>query len=132
MNPTSKEPMDPDRTRARIAVISLHTSPLDQPGAGDSGGMNVYIREVAGRLARQGVEVDVFTRCGGRGVPDVEQVVPGNRVIQVQAGPCSPVPKEDLPRLLPAFLGGVIARQREEGVDYDVVHSHYWLSGWVG
>lgn len=119
-------------SRARIAVISLHTSPLDQPGTGDSGGMNVYIRAVAERLAAQGVHVDVFTRCRGRGVPEVEEVVPGSRVIQVQAGPCAPVPKEDLPRLVPAFLGGVLARERREHPGYDVVHSHYWLSGWVG
>jgi D-inositol-3-phosphate glycosyltransferase len=94
--------------------------------------MNVYIREVAERLAAQGVEVDVFTRCKGRDVPQVEEVFPGSRVIQVPAGPCSPVPKEELPGLLPAFLGGVLERERHEGVGYDVAHSHYWLSGWVG
>jgi D-inositol-3-phosphate glycosyltransferase len=115
-----------------VAVFSLHTSPLDQPGTGDSGGMNVYIRSVAERLAAQGVEVDVFTRCRGRGVPEVEEILPGHRLIQVQAGPCAPVPKEDLPRFLPAFLGSVLRRQRHDGSDYDVVHSHYWLSGWVG
>jgi D-inositol-3-phosphate glycosyltransferase len=115
-----------------VAVFSLHTSPLDQPGTGDSGGMNVYIRAVGGRLAAQGIEVDVFTRCRGRGVPEVEQILPGHRLIQIQAGPCSPVPKDDLPRFLPAFLGRVLERQRHEGTDYDVVHSHYWLSGWVG
>src|SRR5438270_3778002 len=118
--------------QARVAVFSLHTSPLDQPGTGDSGGMNVYIRAVAERLAAQGVQVDVFTRCRGRGVPDVEEVLPGHRLIQVQAGPCAPVPKDDLPRFLPAFLGSVLRRQRREGAGYDVVHSHYWLSGWVG
>ena len=121
-----------DGRRARVAVFSLHTSPLDQPGTGDSGGMNVYIRSVAERLAAQGVEIDVFTRCRGRGGQDVEQILPGHRLIQVQAGPCTPVPKEDLPRFLPAFLGNVLQRQRREGHYYDVVHSHYWLSGWVG
>jgi D-inositol-3-phosphate glycosyltransferase len=123
---------DRDGHRARVAVFSLHTSPFDQPGTGDSGGMNVYIREVAERLAAQGVEVDVFTRCRGRGVPEVEEIIPGHRLIQVQAGPCAPVPKDDLPRFLPAFLGRVLERQRHEGAGYDVVHSHYWLSGWVG
>ena len=118
--------------QARVAVFSLHTSPLDQPGTGDSGGMNVYIRTVAERLASQGVQVDVFTRCRGRGVPEVQEILPGHRLIQVQAGPCAPVPKDDLPRFLPPFLGRVLERQRHEGVDYDVVHSHYWLSGWVG
>jgi D-inositol-3-phosphate glycosyltransferase len=94
--------------------------------------MNVYIRSVAERLAAQGLDVDVFTRCRGRDAPEVEEILPGHRMIQVQAGPCAPVPKEDLPRFLPAFLGGVLERQRREGTAYDVVHSHYWLSGWVG
>ncbi|MFL5737466.1 MAG: D-inositol-3-phosphate glycosyltransferase [Actinomycetota bacterium] len=116
----------------RVAVISLHTSPLDQPGTGDSGGMNVYIRAVAERLAAQGVEVDVFTRCRGRGVPDVAEIDEGTRVIQVKAGPCAPVPKAELPRFLPPFLGGVLQRAAEDGRAYDLVHSHYWLSGWVG
>jgi D-inositol-3-phosphate glycosyltransferase len=124
--------MATDLERRRVAMVSVHTSPMDQPGTGDSGGMNVYIREVAERLADEGVAVDVFTRCAGRGVPTVEEVVPGSRVIQVQAGPCSPVPKEDLPRLVPQFLSGILEHRHREGVDYDVVHSHYWLSGWVG
>jgi D-inositol-3-phosphate glycosyltransferase len=94
--------------------------------------MNVYVREVADRLASQGVQVDVFTRCNGRGGPTVADVSDGSRLIQVHAGPCSPVPKQDLPSLLPAFLAGVLDRQRHEGNPYDVVHSHYWLSGWVG
>jgi D-inositol-3-phosphate glycosyltransferase len=120
------------RERLRVAMLSLHTSPSDQPGTGDSGGMNVYVREVADRLAAQGVRVDVFTRCNGRGGPTVTGAGDGGRLIQVHAGPCSPVPKEDLPGLLPAFLAGVLHRQRDEGTPYDVVHSHYWLSGWVG
>jgi D-inositol-3-phosphate glycosyltransferase len=119
-------------SRARIAMFSLHTSPLDQPGTGDSGGMNVFIRSVGERLAGQGIDVDVFTRCRGRNVPEVEEILPGHRLIQIQAGPCGPVPKDDLPRFLPSFLGKVLERQRHEGADYDVVHSHYWLSGWVG
>lgn len=125
-------PMTDPNGHARVAILSLHTSPLDQPGTGDSGGMNVYIRAVAERLARQGVEVDVFTRCNGRGGPDAQDISPGSRVIQIQAGPCAPVPKHDLPRFLPAFLGGVLERRRREGVEYGLIHSHYWLSGWVG
>jgi D-inositol-3-phosphate glycosyltransferase len=118
--------------RPRVAVLSFHTSPQDQPGTGDSGGMNVYIREVAERLAAQGVDVDVFTRCAGRGVPTVEQIGPGNRLIQVQSGPCGPVDKPDLPRLVPGFMNGILERQQVDGARYDVVHSHYWLSGWIG
>ena len=76
--------------------------------------------------------VDVFTRCNGRGGPAVTRGADGSRIIQVHAGPCAPVPKQDLPALLPAFLSGMLDRQREDGMRYDVVHSHYWLSGWVG
>ena len=118
--------------RSRVAVLSFHTSPQDQPGTGDSGGMNVYIREVAERLAAQGVDVDVFTRCAGRGVPTVERIGPGNRLIQVQSGPCGPVDKQELPRLVPGFVSGILERQQADGARYDVVHSHYWLSGWIG
>lgn len=116
----------------RVAVLSLHTSPLDQPGTGDSGGMNVYIREVALRLAAQGVEVDVFTRCRGRDEPEIREIAPGTKMITVKAGPCAPLPKSELPRYLPEFLGGVLGRAKADGARYDLVHTHYWLSGWVG
>jgi D-inositol-3-phosphate glycosyltransferase len=118
--------------RPRVAVVSLHTSPLDQPGTGDSGGMNVYIRAAADRLAARGLDVDVFTRCRGEDLREVEDLPTGPRIVRVKAGPCAPVPKEELPRYLPEFLGGVLRRQRLEGRRYDVVHTHYWLSGWVG
>jgi D-inositol-3-phosphate glycosyltransferase len=120
------------RTSPRVAVVSVHTSPLDQPGTGDSGGMNVYIRAVAERLAAQGVEVDLFTRRRSGDEPDVRELSPGTRMITIKAGPCTPVPKADLPRFLPEFLGGVLRRTHEDGRAYDVVHSHYWLSGWIG
>ncbi|MEW6059245.1 MAG: D-inositol-3-phosphate glycosyltransferase [Actinomycetota bacterium] len=119
-------------TQTRIAIVSMHTSPLEQPGTGDSGGMNVYIRAAAERLARQGVNIDVFTRRRGRGISEVEQLTPASRVINVMAGPRDPVPKQDLPRLLPQFLGGLLRHVRMDGRGYDLVHSHYWLSGWVG
>jgi D-inositol-3-phosphate glycosyltransferase len=117
---------------ARVAVVSLHTSPLDQPGAGDSGGMNVFIRAAAERVAAHGVGVDVFTRCRGGDLPEVEPLGGGSRLIRVKAGPCAPVPKDQLPRYLPEFLGGVLRRGRLEDAPYDLVHSHYWLSGWIG
>ncbi|MGZ4154620.1 MAG: D-inositol-3-phosphate glycosyltransferase [Actinomycetota bacterium] len=118
--------------RPRVAVVSLHTSPLDQPGTGDSGGMNAYIRAAADRLAARGLDVDVFTRCRGEDLREVEDLSTGPRIVRVKAGPCAPVPKEELTRYLPEFLGGVVRRQRLEGRPYDVVHTHYWLSGWVG
>jgi len=128
------EPQEPAKSaeRSRAAIISFHTSPLDQPGTGDSGGMNVYIRAVADRLAEQGVDVDVFTRRRGKAGPEVEEIGPGNRMIRIEAGPVAAVPKADLPRYLPAFLGGVLEHANRESTDYDVVHSHYWMSGWVG
>jgi D-inositol-3-phosphate glycosyltransferase len=116
----------------RVAVLSVHTSPMDQPGSGDSGGMNVYIRAVAERLAERDVEVDIFTRCRGADGPEVLEIAAGVRVVSVKAGPCTPVPKSDLPRFLPEFLGGVLRRASLEGRGYDILHSHYWLSGWVG
>ena len=133
----------PDRRRdkrsARVAMISLHTSPQDPPGSGDAGGMNVYVLSVARKLAEQGVQVDVYTRCHGGNLPQVQHLDAGARLIQVQAGPCAPVMKEDLPQFLPQFLDGVLAHAAADGdgrphrhSPYDVVHSHYWLSGWVG
>jgi D-inositol-3-phosphate glycosyltransferase len=127
----------PDRDVGRVAVLTVHTSPLDQPGAGDSGGMNVYVLSVAERLAEQGIAVDIYTRCHGENAPKVEELGAGTRLIHIQAGPCAPVPKDRLPGFLPSFLDGVLEHAAvEDGNDghspYDVVHSHYWLSGWVG
>jgi D-inositol-3-phosphate glycosyltransferase len=124
--------------RPKAALISLHTSPQDQPGVGDSGGMNVYVLEVAKKLTDQGVSVDIYTRCHGDNHPQVQRLQAETRLIQVPAGPCAPVAKNDLPQLLPDFLSGVLkfAAADPEAVHrhgpYDVVHSHYWLSGWVG
>lgn len=117
-----------ERPRARVAVVSLHTSPLDQPGTGDSGGMNVYIRSVAERLGERGVEVDVLTRCAGRGVPEAERLGPLTRVVQVPAGPCAPLPKSHLPGHAERFAEAILDR----GKGYDLVHAHYWLSGRAG
>ena len=118
--------------RPRVAVVSLHTSPLDQPGTGDSGGMNVYIRAAAERLACRGAQVDVFTRRRARDIAEIEELVGGSRIIHVTAGPRDPMPKEELPRFLPEFLTGMLHRSELEGRAYDIVHTHYWLSGWVG
>src|SRR5262245_29308442 len=116
----------------KIAVVSLHTSPLDQPGSGDSGGMNVFIRAAAERLSEGGLQVDVFTRTRDERRPEVEELGNGSRLINVHAGPSAPVPKDELRRFLPEFLGGVLRRAEVEGGAYDLVHTHYWLSGWVG
>jgi D-inositol-3-phosphate glycosyltransferase len=118
--------------RPRVAIVSLHTSPLDQPGSGDSGGMNVFIRAAAERLSAGGLGVDVFTRSRDERRPEVQELGGGSRIINVPAGPNAPVPKETLPRYLPEFLDGILFRARSERADYDLVHTHYWLSGWVG
>jgi D-inositol-3-phosphate glycosyltransferase len=117
----------------RIATISVHTSPLDQPGAGDAGGMNVYIFETARRLAASGVQVEIFTRAVSSDLPRVVQVEPGVQVRHVTAGPYEGLSKQDLPGQLCAFTAAVLRTeaQHEEGW-YDLIHSHYWLSGQVG
>ena len=120
-------------TPRRVATLSVHTSPLDQPGAGDAGGMNVYIVEVSRRLAERGVEVDVFTRATSSDLPPVVEMAPGVTVRHVSAGPFEGLGKEELPGQLCAFTAAVLREeaQHEEG-HYDLVHSHYWLSGQVG
>jgi len=115
----------------RLAVLSFHTSPLVQPGTGDSGGMNVYVRELVSALAQAGVACDVYTRRWGPDLPDEAQVEPGFRVVHVDAGPADDVAKEDLPDLVPAFTAGVVAAIRETG-DTDAIHANYWLSGIAG
>lgn len=114
----------------RIAVLSLHTCPLDQPGTGDSGGMNVYVLQVARRLADMGVEVDIFSRWSGIS-ERVREVAPGLRVIHLEAGPAHPIPKEDLAEHVPAFVCSLL-RFQQNAPRYDVIHSHYWLSGAAG
>jgi D-inositol-3-phosphate glycosyltransferase len=117
----------------RVAVLSVHTSPLDQPGTGDAGGMNVYVTEVARRLADRGVEVDIFTRATSGDLDPVVEMGDGVHVRHVTAGPFQGLSKEDLPGQLCAVTSGVLRAEatRPEGW-YDLVHSHYWLSGQVG
>ena len=114
-------------------MLSVHTSPLDQPGTGDAGGMNVYVVEISRRLAALGVEVDVITRATSSDLDPVVELEPGVTVRHVTAGPFEGLAKEDLPSQLCAFTSGVmrIEATREPGW-YDLVHSHYWLSGQVG
>jgi D-inositol-3-phosphate glycosyltransferase len=117
----------------RVATLSVHTSPLDQPGTGDAGGMNVYIVEVARRLAESGVEVEIFTRCTASDLPPVVEMAPGVHVRHVISGPFEGLAKEDLPAQLCAFTTGVLRAEAARAPGwYDLVHSHYWLSGQVG
>jgi D-inositol-3-phosphate glycosyltransferase len=117
----------------RVATLSVHTSPLDQPGGGDAGGMNVYVLEVARRLATLGVASEIFTRATSSQLPAQVEVEPGVLVRHVVAGPYAGLDKEELPAQLCAFSAGVLrAEARRPPGWYDVIHSHYWLSGQVG
>lgn len=117
----------------RVSVLSVHTSPLEQPGTGDAGGMNVYIAETAVRMAQRGVPVEIFTRATSSEHPPVVELAPGVLVRHVAAGPFEGLGKNDLPSQLCAFTAGVLrAEARHEPGYYGVVHSHYWLSGQVG
>ncbi len=120
------------RVPRRVAMVSVHTSPLDQPGTGDAGGMNVYVVELSRRLAALDVEVDVITRATSSDLPPTAELTPGVTVRHVTAGPFEGLAKEDLPAQLCAFTSGLmrIEAARPPGW-YDLVHSHYWLSGQV-
>jgi D-inositol-3-phosphate glycosyltransferase len=121
------------RLPRRVATLSVHTSPLDQPGAGDAGGMNVYVVEVSRRLAERGIAVDVFTRATSSDLPPVVEMTPGVTVRHVSAGPFEGLGKHDLPAQLCAFTAAVLREEAQhEPGHFDVVHSHYWLSGQVG
>jgi D-inositol-3-phosphate glycosyltransferase len=123
----------PRRVPRRIATISVHTSPLEQPGTGDAGGLNVYVVEVAKRMAARGVEVEIFTRAVSRDAAPVHELVPGVLVRHVQAGPFEELDKADLPAQLCEFTLGVLRTEAAYAPGrYDLVHAHYWLSGHVG
>ena len=131
MRPTRNPERSPGVRRPvpELAVLSLHSSPLAQPGTGDSGGMNVYVRELASSLAQAGVGVTVYVRRWAHHLPREVAVEPGLRVVHVDAGPVE-LPKEQLPETVDAFTAGLVAELRERPVD--VVHANYWLSGVVG
>ncbi|HXA32320.1 MAG TPA: glycosyltransferase [Acidimicrobiales bacterium] len=123
----------------RLAVLSLHTSPLAQPGTGDGGGMNVYVRELSSALARAGVRCEVFTRAWSPDLPDCVTVEPGFRVHHVPAGALAPMAKEALPTIVDEFTEGVLKRMvGADGADvgespaFDAIHANYWLSGLSG
>jgi len=115
----------------RIAMLAYHTCPLATLGGKDTGGMNVYVRELTRQLGRMGIHVDVFTRSQDEHVPHVlHDLGYGNRVVHVPAGPEHPIPnKQELASYIPQFVEGVKAFACEKGIKYDIIHSHYWMSG---
>lgn len=114
----------------RIAMLSFHTCPLATLGGKDTGGMNVYVRDLTRELGRRGVGVDVFTRSQDEHVPHVlHDLGYGNRIVHIPAGPENPIAKSDLVDYLPQFVEGIKKFTRQKGLQYDLIHSHYWLSG---
>ena len=116
----------------RVAMISMHTSPLAPLGGRETGGMNVYVRAVSAALAGAGLRVDVFTRRTDPFAPEVEAVTDGVRLVHVEAGPAERVEKEEMDGFADDFASGVLAFAAAEGTEYDLVHSHYWLSAVAG
>src|SRR5688500_11199743 len=116
----------------RVAMLSVHTCPLAALGGKETGGMNVYVRELARELSRMGVVADVFTRSQNASISRVVSLAERARVIHVPAGPEAPMPREAIHAHLDRFVAGVEAWREAEGVDYDLVHGNYWLSGVVG
>ncbi len=114
----------------RIAMLSYHTCPLAVLGGKDTGGMNVYVREITRQLGKMGIHVDVFTRSQNEHVPHVlHDLGYGNRIVHIRAGPEYPLPKKELVTYLPEFVDGIREFARSKGITYDLIHSHYWMSG---
>ena len=116
----------------RVAMLSMHTSPLAPLGGRETGGMNVYVHAVSAALARAGLRVDVFTRRTDPFSPEVQSVTDGVRLIHVPAGPAARVEKEEMDGFADEFAAGVSAFAGANGLRYDFVHSHYWLSAIAG
>jgi D-inositol-3-phosphate glycosyltransferase len=117
---------------SRVAYLSMHTTPLAQPGIGDAGGMNVYIDRMARTMASRGVEVEVFTRRTDPAQPEDVMVAERYRVVHITAGPEEPLPTARLAEGVQEFALGVSKWAVTNRAEYDIVHSHYWLSGWAG
>jgi D-inositol-3-phosphate glycosyltransferase len=113
-----------------IAMISYHTCPLATLGGKDTGGMNVYVQELTKYLGKRGIHVDVFTRSQDEHVPQVlHDLGYGNRVVHIPAGPEVPLSRPDLAGYLPQFVAGIKKFAAEKNIHYDMIHSHYWMSG---
>ena len=114
----------------RIAMLSYHTCPLATLGGKDTGGMNVYVRDLTRQLGKLGIHVDIFTRSQDDHVPHVlHELGYGNRVVHVPAGPEHPISKEELVKYIPEFVEGIKAFACDKKIKYDIIHSHYWMSG---
>jgi len=113
-----------------VAMISYHTCPLATLGGKDTGGMNVYVHQLTRQLGQMGIHVDVFTRSQDEHVPHIlHDLGYGNRVVHVPSGPEVPLPKRELSRYIPKFVDGILQFSKEREIKYDIIHSHYWMSG---
>jgi D-inositol-3-phosphate glycosyltransferase len=116
----------------RVAMLSVHTCPLAMLGGKKTGGMNVYVRDLSRALGRQGIQVDIFTRSQNERIPTISHKLGyGGRVVHIKAGPEAPIPLADVENYQDEFTAEVLAFAQAEGIHYDLIHSHYWLSGLV-
>ena len=123
----------PANKRSKIATLMVHTSPLDQAGIGDAGGMNVYVVETAKKMAQAGVSVDIFTRANHPNLPESVEIAAGVNVKHLVAGPFEGLSKEELPSQLGALTSAFMNYQKQLPSDYySLLHSHYWISGQLG
>ena len=119
--------------KSKIATLMVHTSPLDQAGVGDAGGMNVYVTESAKKMAQAGLSVDIFTRANKPNLPESIQIADGVTVKHLVAGPFEGLSKEELPSQLGALTSAFMQHQKNLPNDYySLLHSHYWISGQLG
>jgi D-inositol-3-phosphate glycosyltransferase len=120
------------RTIRRIAMLSVHTCPLATLGGKKTGGMNVYVRDLSRELSRRGIAVDVFTRSQDPCQPHINATLAENvRVIHIPTGPETPLDTTDVYPYLPQFVSNVLAFVEQRDIRYDMIYSHYWLSGWA-
>jgi D-inositol-3-phosphate glycosyltransferase len=123
----------PANKRSKIATLMVHTSPLDQAGIGDAGGMNVYVVETAKKMAQAGVSVDIFTRANHPDLPESVEIAEGVTVKHLVAGPFDGLSKEELPSQLGALTSAFMNYQKQLPSNYySLLHSHYWISGQLG
>ncbi|KAF0121652.1 MAG: D-inositol-3-phosphate glycosyltransferase [bacterium] len=115
----------------RVIMLSVHSCPLDVLGGRDTGGMNVYVRELSRKLGERGIRVDIFTRSKNPSISKMVYMDEKVRVVHIKAGMEEPYHKNLIWNYLPEFLEGIFSFAREEGITYDLIHSHYWLSGWI-
>jgi D-inositol-3-phosphate glycosyltransferase len=119
--------------KSKIATLMVHTSPLDQAGVGDAGGMNVYVTESAKKMAQAGLSVDIFTRANKPNLPESIEIADGVTVKHLVAGPFEGLSKEELPSQLGALTSAFMQHQKNLPNDYySLLHSHYWISGQLG